>query len=57
MSRTCSRVQVAQMRSIPRVELDSDHPGGSASPPASSSLVAPQRLQVVVTRGTVAVRG
>lgn len=56
MSRTWVRVHGAQSRSTPRAELDRDHPGGRPSPPSSSSLEAPQRLQVVATGGSVRAR-
>lgn len=57
MSRTCSLVHAAHRRSMPLAEVDSDQPAGSPSPPLSSSLWAPHRLQELVTTGTVAVPG
>jgi hypothetical protein len=57
MSRTWARVHELHRRSTPRAEVDSDHPGGTPSPSPSSSLRAPQRLQVLATAGTVAVPG
>ena len=56
MSRTCSLVHDRQRRPTPRAVVSSDQPGGSPSPPASSSLLEPHRLHVA-TSGTVPVPG
>jgi hypothetical protein len=57
MSRTNSLVHDPHSRSTPLADVDNDQPDGSPSPPESSSLDAPQRLQVLATVGTVPVPG